>query len=207
MIFFIDAMLIAISCAADAFAVSFAYGTKKIRIPLPSGIIINGICTLVLGVSMIFGAALLHILPYGATGWAAFVLLMLSGVLKLVDSIMKKLVRHVFADDKTPCRLLARLISIYANPEEADRDNSNDISPREAAGLAAALSLDGIAIGVGASLGGASVVAVLVFAFIANVIFMMAGSLLGRFLARRVKIDISWLGGLILIALALAIVM
>jgi len=205
MLFLVDSILIAVSCAADAFAVSFAYGTKKIQIPLISCLIISSICTAVLGASMVAGTVLLQIIPPIAATWLAFSILMISGLLKLSDSIMKKVTRHYFAQ-RTPNGFFAKLISMYVNPEEADCDKSSDISSGESAGLAVALSLDGIAIGIGASLGGANVIAVVIAAFVANAVFMMFGSLLGKLLVRRISWDISWLGGVILIGLAISLI-
>ena len=48
-----EAVVLALVLSLDAFVVSFAYGADKIKIPTVSVLIINVLCSFILGVSML----------------------------------------------------------------------------------------------------------------------------------------------------------
>ncbi|MDA6840406.1 manganese efflux pump, partial [Escherichia coli] len=73
------------------------------------------------------------------------------------------------------------ILTVYADPEQADQDRSRLLSPAEAFSLAVALSLDGLAVGFGAALGSVGVWQSLLFS-----LFIGAGAVrLGAFLGNR----------------------
>ena len=202
----IPAALIATSLSIDAFAASFAYGCKKIKIPILSIQIINLICTGIIGLSFMFGSILLQYVP----GWLAlgmsFIILFLIGITKLFDSITKSIIRkHVNLSKEINLSVFnfKLLLRLYADPESADIDISKSISPKEASVLAVSLSLDGLVVGFGAALIGINLWAVLVFSLVTNVIALMLGSGLGNRVAQNSRLNISWLAGCILIGLAI----
>lgn len=94
------------------------------------------------------------------------------------------------------------VLSVYADPENADTDDSRSISPKEALSLAAALSLDGAAAGFGAALGSAEPAAVFFASLIIGAGAVFGGFFLGNLTASRLRFPVSWLSGTILIALA-----
>ena len=94
------------------------------------------------------------------------------------------------------------LLCIYADPKQADADCSNSISVKEAISLAVALSLDGMAVGFGAALGSVHSGALLLASLAAGTGAVLLGERLGNRLAARIKCNISWLSGLVLIGLA-----
>ena len=91
---------------------------------------------------------------------------------------------------------------LKADPPEADRDASNTLSSAEAASLAVAMSLDGLAVGFGAGMGNASPVLVLLFSLLLTAAAVMGGSALGNRVAARLRHDLSWVGGALLLLLA-----
>lgn len=205
MFYLLGAAALALSVSLDAFAASFAYGCKKIKIPLFSATIITVICTAALGLSFIFGSALLQFIP----GWVAvglsFTILFVIGVFKLLDSITKSIIRKYSSFNKEIKLSLFNfklILRLYADPEVADVDASKSISSKEATVLAVSLSLDGFAVGFGAALLGFNVWAVVVFSLIANGLALWLGCLLGNKAARSLRFNISWLAGVILIGLA-----
>ena len=94
------------------------------------------------------------------------------------------------------------ILHLYADPKAADVDVSESISPREAAVLAISLSLDGLAVGFGSAMIGINGWAVVLFSFITNFIALMLGGWLGNKAADKLHFNISWLAGVVLIALA-----
>ena len=94
------------------------------------------------------------------------------------------------------------ILNIYADPPEADRDASKTLSSAEAASLAVAMSLDGLAVGFGAGMGNASPVLVLLFSLLLTAAAVMGGSALGNRVAARLRHDLSWVGGALLLLLA-----
>lgn len=66
------------------------------------------------------------------------------------------------------------VLRLYADPEMADQDCSKTISPGEALSLAAALSLDGLAVGFGAALGEVNAWAVILCSLATNMLAVMA---------------------------------
>ena len=205
----IGAFALAASLSMDAFAASFAYGSGKIKIPFSSVQVISFMCTGLLAVSLLLGSAVRGLLPQGLTTALCFLLLMLLGIAKLLDSITKSIIRkHSNINRKVRFSMFnfKFILSLYADPEKADVDLSRSISPSEAVSLSAALSLDGLAAGFSAAMGDISIPAVIIASLIVTTAAVMLGSALGNKLAGKQAgqrpFDLSWLGGVILIILA-----
>lgn len=203
----IEAALLALVLSLDALAASFAYGCKKITIPLMSGNIINLICTSVTALSFLLGAVLVQFIPAGFATGLSFSILLILGIIKLLDSITKSLIRkHTGLNKEIELSLLnfKLILHLYANPEAADVDSSESLSKKEAAVLAISLSLDGFAVGFGAALLGINGWAVVAFALISNAFAIFLGGWLGNTVAKKLQFNISWLAGVVLIILAFA---
>ena len=201
----LEAFLLVAALSTDAFFASFAYGTGHIRIPFLSVAVIDGICTALLAVSLFLGTLLRPWLPPALTAGVSFAILSLLGVVKLFDSVLKALIRrHQPLNKEWRFSLfsLQFILNIYADPPEADRDASKTLSSAEAASLAVAMSLDGLAVGFGAGMGNASPVLVLLFSLLLTAAAVMGGSALGNRVAARLRHDLSWVGGALLLLLA-----
>ena len=201
----LEAAVLAAALSMDAFVASFAYGSNKIRIPLLSAQIINVICSSVVGVSMLAGSLIRGLIPQSLTTAICFVLLFILGLVKLLDSLTKSIIRkHNNLEKQIHFSLLnfRFVLSLYADPEKADRDHSKTISPGEAASLAVALSLDGMAVGFGAALGNLNILAVFLCSLITETLAVLLGSKLGNRLAKKLPFNISWLSGALLLGMA-----
>ncbi|MCL2408735.1 MAG: manganese efflux pump [Oscillospiraceae bacterium] len=206
----LEAAVLAASVSLDAFAASFAYGSEKIKIPWQSGQIINLICVFVLGLSLTIGAVVRRWIPEGLTIGLAFGILFVIGLMKLLDGITKSIImRHNRRNGEGLKKELrfsllnfSFILGLYANPVEADVNVDKVISPKEAAALAVSLSLDGLAVGFGAAMGSMNVPVVLICAFVINMLAIFLGCRIGKRLARKIPFNISWMSGVILIALA-----
>jgi len=198
------AFVLIAALSLDAWAASFAYGVGGIRIPPASLLVISGVCSALLGASMLAGELVSPLLPGKAAAALSFWILLLLGVTRLFDSSFKSWIRH------RGCKTLrlrlpgARLIlQIYADASLADRDLSRVLSPGEAASLALALSLDGLAAGVGAGMGNIPLIPAVLLSGAVHWAAVSAGFAAGRRCSRRTEKDLSWLGGAMLILLAL----
>jgi len=201
----LQAAAIAVSVSIDAMAASFAYGCKKIKIPILSIIIITLVCAIVIGLSFVFGTMLVLRIPEWLAVGLSFTILFIIGVVKLFDSITKSIIRkytQINKEIKLSVFNFKLVLHLYADPEAADVDVSKCISPREATVLAVSLSLDGFAVGLGAAMIGVNGWTLVVFTLITGFVALLVGCWLGNKAADKLRFNISWLAGVILIALA-----
>ena len=200
-----EAALLVFALSLDAFAASFAYGTDRIQIPVSSMLVINGISTGILAISLFLGSLLKNVLPVRLTGALCFAILLILGTEKLCDSAIKAYIRSGRqVQNKVSFSFLNLnfILRVYADPKKADVDASKTLSPAEAASLAVALSLDGLAVGLGAAMHAINGIQVLVLSLAIGAAAVMGGSILGNRLSRKSSVNLSWLSGILLIALA-----
>lgn len=201
----LPAFLLVAALSIDAFAASFAYGIDRIRIPPLSLLSICGVCTGILGVSLLIGGLIQPFLPPALTRWLGFAVLLLLGIVKLFDSALKSFLRRHQSSRKDLHFCLAGvrfLLRIYVDSTAADQDRSRVLTPGEAASLAFALSIDGFAAGIGAGLTQPDLPLVLLLSLLVTAAAVGFGSLVGRQAAKAVRFDLSWLSGVLLILLA-----
>ena len=201
----LEPLVLVTALSVDAFVASFAYGTNQIKIPFRSVAVISGICSAILGVSLFLGSLVRPFMPEHLAGVLCFSILFLLGIAKLCDSAIKSLIRRSQGIHKKisfSAMHLRFILDVYANPENADSDCSKSLSAVEAAPLAIALSLDGLAVGFGAALSEAAPLRAVLFSLVANVIAVCAGSLTGNKVAEKIPLDLSWVNGLLLMVLA-----
>jgi len=178
-----EALLLASALSLDAFAASFAYGSRKIKIPFKSVNVINFICSAITGISLLAGTVLRHYIPGWLTAVVSFTILFILGIAKLLDSFTKSIIRkNKNLNKKVNFTMfnLKFILHLYADPECADIDESKILSPAEAASLAVALSLDGITVGLGAAIGNINGVAVFICSLITGAAAILSGSLAGH---------------------------
>lgn len=202
--------MLSIAISMDTFVASFAYGSNKIKIPFSSIQIINLICSLTLGIAFLLGNLLIQYIPERLTSLICFIILFILGMTKLLDSFAKSIIRKYNNITKRIQFSMFHfnfILSLYADPEQADVDNSKTISPLEAVSLAIALSLDGIAVGIGAALGNVNGFAAVFFTLIMGTVALVLGSYLGNKLAKKLSFNISWLSGAYLVILAFTKIM
>jgi len=192
--------------AIDSFVCSFGYGANKIKIPFKSIMAINIICTILLAIGVFFGSIIGNYIPEDVTMWISFFILFLLGLSKLFDSAVKNVTRKlngVSKEFKFSWSGLGFVLNVFTNPEEADIDNSKVLSPKEAIPLAIALGLDGLSVGLGIGLSVTNIFLLLGLSLVSDVIAITLGCYLGNKVAQKSTMDLSWLGGVILILIAI----
>lgn len=191
----------------DALAASFAYGAQNTKIPPASALVISLICTGVLVFSSGIGSALSLFIPANICGAISFTILFILGLLKSFDFVLKK---YILKNSEGSSELRMKIsdinfvLTVYADSLKADSDLSKILSPKEAVFLAIALSFDSLAAGLGIGVTGGSLLTLGIFSLASNILAIFLGYILGKFVSGVSDIDFSWLGGLLLIALAIS---
>jgi putative sporulation protein YtaF len=135
----------------------------------------------------------------------AFSILFIVGAAKLIDSITRSIIkRHKNIKKEITFSLFNFnfTLKLQPNPDVLDKETASTITPVEAAVLAISLSLDGMAVGFGASLVNVNGVAVFLWSLLTNAIAVLLGCHMGNRLVQKVGFNLSWLSGFVLIGLA-----
>ena len=191
----------------DAFIASFSYGVNKIKIPLCSMLIINFVCTGILACSILIGNLLSNFVDAFWANLICFFILCTIGLIKLFDSLIKSVIRkhkNLNKNIKFKLSSLHFIINIYADPEDADKDESKILSITEAILLAITLSLDSLTVGFGVGISGNNILLVIVFSLVTDFFALLFGQKIGKHLSKNNKLNISWLSGLIFICLGIS---
>ncbi len=200
----LESALLVLALSTDAFIASLAYGSNKIKISWYSAEVIAVVCTGILGISILIGSFLKGFIPDEFFKYISFTILILLGLVKLMDNVIKVLIdKYTVYSKKIKFTMfnLNFILNIYANPKEADIDQSKTLSPKEALSLALALSFDSLAAGIGAAIGNLNIIAVLLFSAFISLISIKLGEFIGNKISNKLPL-ISWLGGILLIIIA-----
>lgn len=198
-------ILMASALSLDAFTASLACGASKTKMPLSAMLVISVVCTAFLALSAGVGTGLGRVIPSGVTAVISFIMLFSIGLIKSFESFLKRRIKKwETGEGRFSIRLfdVRFVLTVYADSEKADMDNSKTLSVREAVYLAAALSLDGLAAGLGWGLGSGGYLFLIGLSLASNFLAVALGYLLGKTIAKTAGLDISWLGGVILILLS-----
>lgn len=201
----LEAILLVTALSIDAFVASIAYGTNKIKIPFYSVATINIVCTLLLGISLYFGSMVREVFAGNFVGIIGILILLCLGIYQLFEGVFKSLVEKYLAKDKKVNFQVFDfrfVLEIYVDETKADFDKSRHLNVKEALALAVALSIDGLAAGFGSALGNINYTQILLLSLIFHMAAVWIGVWLGHRLARKIKINMSWVSGAILISLA-----
>ena len=206
-VFFSQIVLLVLALSLDAFAAGFSYGAGKIKIPFISALIISIICTAVLAAALFLGQFVASFISPLVSLWVSFAILLLIGLIKLFDALVKSYIKkHKGLDKEVTLKIfsLRFVLGIYADPIEADKDESKVLSAGEAVGLALALSLDSLTVGFGAGMEIGGFIWLIGLSLVFSIALLYLGGFLGKLLSEKSKVNLSWLSGAILIALAVA---
>ncbi|MBQ3138669.1 MAG: manganese efflux pump [Ruminococcus sp.] len=192
-------IILSVIISIDIFLAAAAYRSCGIEIPFSSTIIINAIGAFFLGISLIFSRLLGIIIPENICGICGFVILTAMGILTVFKSLIRNLVRRLSERGELSLHPGSSgiVVKLYLDDTAADFDSSKILSPKEAAALAIAASLDSVSIGLGVGYEINPAISA-IFAFIAGSLAILLGSLTGQKIASLNR-DFSWIGGTALI--------
>jgi len=200
----LQAFMLSLAISIDVFMASFAYGSNKVKIPFKSKLILSAVCSAMLAMAFVGGNVLKQFLSIRATMIICFMILIVIGAMKLLESIIsiimkkRKFLMKDFAiwDFKLTCKLEHDKVKI---------DNQiKELTVKEAAYLSVALSVDGMAVGVGAGMQNVNMLLAVTFSLVMQMFCIIAGSYLGRKLSDKLNFDLSWLSGVVLGMLAIS---
>ncbi len=200
-------LLFILALCIDAFAASFSYGINKTKIPLLSAVTISFVCTFVLALSLGFGTLARQIVPARLAGTISFIILFGIGIVKSFESLLKK---YILSNQKSVGQIKMKfsdinfVLTVYADSIRADADNSKVLSPKEAVYLALALSFDSLAAGLGFGLTEINYMQLILLSLFSNLAAVSLGHVLGKYVLSISDKDFSWLGGIMLIILAVS---
>ena len=189
-----EVILLVIVVSIDCFAAALTYGLAKIKVNFLSATVISLVGSGVLWLSLVVADLLSNLFSPQTAQSVGGILLVLMGILMISKRLIRKFVKEKQHG----------ITAIFLDETKADRDNSKDISVKEAFFLAGILSTDcflsGLAAGLGFSLNQKAWA--LILNFFGGIIAIYLGLFIGKIFSKRVKsVDLSVLDGLVLIML------
>lgn len=200
-------LILIIALSIDVFIASVACGTEKIKVGNKTALCISGICSGVLFLALTAGTLLDGIIKEKYTAVFCFAGLFLVGAFKLLEYGIKAYIKK----NKFLCKRikitfsqLNFILSIYNNPVMADRDHSSTMSVFEGVFFALAMSIDGLFGGLTAAFLGINIWITTLLNFFVGYLAVRLGSVAGRRAAMKRDVDLSWLGGILFMILAIS---
>ena len=178
-----EALLISLACGLDCLISGFAYGANKIKMPLLSALTIATMGSVVLGLALFLGNVIGKYMPTCLNTAICCSVLFLMGLYRICTWVFKR----------------------TYNYKKADVNKDKILSIWESLLLGTVLSLDCFAVGMSAGLSlpsALSYITTIAISFTLSLVFLIFGRYLGNKLAQKTPLNLSWLGGLLLIALA-----
>ena len=199
----LNEILITLTVCIDTYLMAVNYTSSRIKIPFLSGAILSLISSLILYISLMTAKVLEMIIPAEICSVTGFVILTAIGTLTILKTIIRGIVKKMSERGDIDIKM-SRLgigVRLYLDETTADSDYSKVLSITESIALALALSIDSMAVGINAGFLGASALRTALLTFAINIISIYLGEITGKYLSSS-KYDLSWLGGILLIAVA-----
>ena len=190
----------------DSLTAGLTYGTQKVHIKLPSYLILICVPAAFITAANRVGSYIFLFLPKSVLPVLSCVLLTLIGFSKLSESLIRFLARkHPSLTRNWGCKIkqIHIIFTVYLSPEDANQDDLQILSPREALLLSLALSLDSVLAGMAFTTEPIPLAALFLLAALFNLLLFSAGYGFGHLISSALHLDLSWLSGLFLLLLAL----
>ena len=203
----IEILLLVTALCVDEMVASLAYGAEGIRLGIKNMLLMNLVSSFFLGLALGVGTLFTGLIDAHVAQVVGFVCLLLVGILKLSDYFIKAYInRHarLWKNISFSFSSLRFIVSIYANPEVADKDDSHTLSVKETLFLSCAMSIDSLAVGAMAAFLGVNLWLSVLATFVVGFLFVLAGYYAGRRVGVKSKMDLSWICGVFLILLAVS---
>lgn len=189
----------------DSLTAGLTYGTGRVRIKLPAYFILVCVPAAFIAAANRVGSYIFLFLPESVLPFLSFFLLMLLGLSKLSESLIRAAARrHPSLVRNWGCKIkqINIIFTVYLSPEDANQEDLQILSPKEALLLSLALSLDSVLVGMAFTTGAIPLVILFLLASLFNLLLFSAGYGLGHLIYSTLNVDLSWLSGLFLILLA-----
>lgn len=199
-------LLFMFAVSIDSLTAGFSYGTSKVRIKPLSAVFLVFIPSVSITLMTGIGTLLFSFIPVRIFSVLSFLLLFFLACEKLIESLIRHLAGKYpnnVGNWAYKIKQVNIIFTIYFSPEDANKQDVQVLSAKEALFLSLALSLDSIL----ASMAFSCQVSSLFFFFLLAIFFhfflFLSGYMLGLAVSSKFTIDLSWLSGLFLLLLAL----
>lgn len=214
-------LLLALSLSLDALGVGLVYGLRKIKIPLPSKLVICFFSILYSGVALTVGSSLARVIDPFYSKLIGTIILFLMGAWIMIQNFIGKKTDPQGLTDANPSpvplpqkqtllkiaiKSLGITIQVIRDPVEIDINHSGIIDFGESLLLGFALSVDAIGAGIGSGLAGFAPFWLPLVIGLFQLAFLFSGSYLGKKCAPALDFNskyLSFLPGVILILVAI----
>lgn len=201
-----QAFFLVLALSLDTFTAGVALGTQKIMVPFRSVLAISLICSASLWLAISLGGWIGNWISPRTGDVIGCIILVMMGSVRLFDGVIKELLRRCCENKEGMVfyrKNLKIFLQVCVDSAQADFNRSQSLSVPEAISLAAALSVDGLAAGVGAGILDVSHWLIFLIAMLINLFAVHLGCRTGIRFSRKHEQDISWVAGALLIVLGL----
>lgn len=201
-----QAFFLVLALSLDTFTAGVALGTQKIMVPFRSVLTISLTCSASLWLAISLGGWIGNWISPRTGAVIGCIILVMMGSVRLFDGVIKELLRRCCENKEGMvfCRKNLKIfLQVCVDSAQADFNRSQSLSVPEAISLAAALSVDGLAAGVGAGILDVSHWLIFLIAMLINLFAVHLGCRTGIRFSRKHEQDISWVAGALLIVLGL----
>ena len=194
---YVEALLFSIAISFDSLVAFFGYGIENIKVGFTRILLIIFLNTVLLAGGLVFGYYLSSFIGYDIIKYLSFSILVLVGLIKLVGDLIK-----IWISKQKSLKEKA-FLKVCIDPINADINNDKVLSLKESLIIGIALSIDSLGVGLGLGVNNSFQYLILIFSFIIGLIFSCLGNLIGKKVASKINLNLSWLSGLLLIILAI----
>lgn len=201
-----QAFFLVLALSLDTFTAGVALGTQKIMVPFRSVLAISLTCSASLWLAISLGGWIGNWISPRTGAVIGCIILVMMGSVRLFDGVIKELLRRCCENKEGMVfyrKNLKIFLQVCVDSAQADFNRSQSLSVPEAISLAAALSVDGLAAGVGAGILDVSHWLIFLIAMLINLFAVHLGCRTGIRFSRKHEQDISWVAGPLLIVLGL----
>ena len=150
-----QAFFLVLALSLDTFTAGVALGTQKITVPFRSVLAISLTCSASLWLAISLGGWIGNWISPRTGAVIGCIILVMMGSVRLFDGVIKELLRRCCENKEGMVfyrKNLKIFLQVCVDSAQADFNRSQSLSVPEAISLAAALSVDGLAAGVGAGI-------------------------------------------------------
>ncbi len=198
-------LLFLAAVSVDSLTAGLTYGTQRVQIKFPAYLILICVPAAFITAANLVGSSLALLLPAAALPALSFTLLSILGCSKLSESLIRLVARkHPSLTRNWGCKIkqINIIFTVYLSPEDANKEDLQVLSPKEAFLLSLALSLDSVLVGMAFTTGEVPAAALFILSALFNLALFAAGYGFGHLVSSVLHIDLSWLSGLFLLLLA-----
>lgn len=198
-------LLFMFAVSIDSLSAGFTYGTGRVHIKPSAMLLLVFIPSVCITLMTKAGTLIFSLIPPILFSTLSFLILFILGCIKLLESLIRHLSgKYSDTVGNWACKIkqVNIIFTIYFSPEDANKQDTQVLSAKEAFFLSLALSLDSILASMAFSCQVSSMLLFFILAVLFHFLLFMAGFLSGMLISKKLSMDLSWLSGLFLLLLA-----